>query len=138
MNYIDRKVAKSALKLTRVYDQGIFFDGGQKLSKVHDAADPEEYLILKIPSQDILPAIERLNEKGYLRLVLRPNRETCVFTITPDLNHFWSFFVDKFTKKFWSGVFTGVLSTILIGSLASPIQQALSVLSAYILSLLGR
>lgn len=122
----DRAVARAALKLTN-RKLGTELYHSNETSEIHvvrDANELDRVVFLKYPPEDIRESIERLAEQGKLNIVSM-NPYDSYFTITLELKHWFEVWLDAYTKKFWTGVLTGIASDIIL-SLCMGIKPALA------------
>lgn len=107
---IDRKVAKSLLKLTRKYSDEIFYSSEKTgFILVHIAADPETSVPFPIPKDEISASLKRLEKANLITVNTRVWGDDLYFSITPELLHYKAFWFDRFSHRFIGGFVTGVI-----------------------------
>lgn len=127
---IDKRVASATLKLTKNYSDEIEYRSETgNLNLMSGYHDVVKSVHLKDRPQDVEEAIERLVQKGYLR-ISKTYMGGYMFSVTSRLNHRFAFFWDDFTKKFWCGYISGIISGIIVTVIGG-------LLLAYVRSLLG-
>lgn len=112
MILIDMKVSRASLKLAKSYADLLFYaPGSQEIKLVEEFGPPIRSVAITANPEDIPLAIHRLIEKKYLSLVTQDS-DQIVFSIRPELRHWFAFWIDAFTKKFWAGFLAGFASGI--------------------------
>ena len=112
---IDRKVARTALKLTSSYDTILVYDPACGMF----VRNTKSYMVPSVPPDDVPDAIDRLIDAGLFCNYARGMGSVKMFRITPKLRHRFAFAMDSFTKTFWAGFITGVATTA-AANLLSP------------------
>lgn len=111
---IDRKVVSAIQQLTDNYHDEMTLDSeSSAILLIHNYHDVIKRAPVDASSEDISEAIQRLVEKGYLRVSQRWYGGFS-FTMTSLLKHRHAFWWDSFTKRFWAGFAAGILSGIII------------------------
>ncbi len=127
MIHIDRKIARIILKLSgRSYESEMIYDPSQKtLFLMKDHRDVLDSRLISIDPGEVSRSINRLIDNGFLE-----KRQGVwggvFFGITPRLRHRFAFWADAFTKKFWGGFVTGVVTAVTANLLTGYVQSALS------------
>jgi len=134
---IDRKVARAALKLSkRSYSANLLYDPAQKTLFL--VSDPKEVLdsaLVSLTPEEVSSSIARLMQKGYF-VKKAGYWGGFTFGIMPELRHRFAFWLDAFTKKFWGGFFTGVITAVTANLLSGYVQTAAAELFQWLRSLL--
>ena len=124
---LDRKVCRAALKLSKKsYDAILQYDSvSGELQSVREDHSVIASIKLKIDPDDVELSIERLIEKGFFEVYLR-HFGGLSFSITPLLKHRSAFMLDAFSKRFWGGFITGVLTATAANLLTGYVQELIS------------
>lgn len=122
---IDKKVARSARKLSKNYSDILWYKPSSKeFHVVHDGATPDRSVPVRVPPMEIPAAVDRLARDGYLHTVSSSPDGERYFSITPELLHRFAFWFDEITKKFWVGFVTGFATAIATGAVTWFIMRA--------------
>lgn len=128
---IDRKVISAILKLTNNYSDEMTVDrDSSSILRIQNHHDVLARVPVNVSHEDLEESILRLLELDMLR-----KRAGWYggfsFSMTSRLKHRHAFWFDSFTRKFWGGFFSGLISGILItvlgGLLLSYLQVRLGI-----------
>lgn len=115
MIIVDWKVARAALKLTKSYKDEIFYaSGGVSLMLVAPSGPPVKSAVVSASPEDIPPAITRLAEKNFFKIIIKTEDEV-YFSIQPELRHWFAFWFDRVSKRYIAGFISGVITTVVSG-----------------------
>lgn len=125
---IDRKIARLVIRESgKRYDTIFLFDGSTpKLFIVPyvGSSDPIRSVDIAVPQQDIPESINRLTASGHLKKESGIMHNGSYFSMTPLLLHRYAFWIDAFTKKFWYGFLSGVITSVVAGVLLQIILKS--------------
>lgn len=111
---VDRKVVSAILKLTNNYHDEMTTDSTSSsillIRNIHEVINSAS---VNASSEDVSEAINRLIDKGYLRVVQRWYGGFS-FSMTSLMKHRHAFWWDGFTKRFWAGFVAGIFSGIIV------------------------
>lgn len=111
---IDRKVLRAVRRLTDNYHDEMRIDAGSSsIQLVRDYHQVVNSIHIDYSYEDILEAVHRLTDAGYLKISKRMYGGF-FFCMTSLLKHRRAFWWDSFTKKFWCGFAAGILSGVII------------------------
>ena len=134
---IDRKVCKDILKITKDYNVSVIFApelGGY--AKWHMYLPEKAERISSVRVDEVPEALNRLVERKFIRKINGSMSGAMVFRIMPELLHAKAFWFDRFSKKFWVGLVSGIVIGLIANLLTGPVQLLLSKLFQLLQSLL--
>lgn len=128
---IDRKVISAILKLTNNYSDEMTVDrDSSSVLLIRNHHDVLARVPVNVSHEDLEESILRLLDLGMLRKRVGWFGGFS-FSMTSRLKHRHAFWFDSFTRKFWGGFFSGLISGILItvlgGLLLSYLQVKLGI-----------
>lgn len=134
---LDRSVCRAALKVSgKSYNAVLQYDPeSRELQSVSSDHTVLASRILKADPADVEFSIERLIDRGYFGEYLR-HFGGLQFCITPLLRHRAAFLADSFTRKFWGGFISGVLTAMTANLLAGYVQALISKAAQWLSGLL--
>ena len=108
---IDRKITRAILRLTDNYHDEMAYDPStHSLALVDVNYHPTSRQVpVDVSAEDVRESIQRLVDKGFL-VKTASWMGGCAFRMTSLLKHRRAFWLDRFTKKFWGGFITGVIT----------------------------
>ena len=112
MIHIDRKIARSILRHISSYSDFFFYES--EADVFFYGENHQESFSVPVPSEEVIPSLERLTKAGFLTVSFKL-WGVISYSITPKLKHHFAFALDQFTKKFFCGFLTGVLTTVVGG-----------------------
>lgn len=117
MIHIDRKIARSILRHISSYSDFFFYES--EADVFFYGENHKESFPVPVPSEEVIPSLGRLTKAGFLTASFKlwGVRGVIGYSITPKLKHHFAFALDQFTKKFFCGFLTGVLTTVVGGVL---------------------
>ena len=111
---IDRKVIRAILSLTNNYHDELILDSKTPaILLVQNYRDVISSASVNASLEDITESVTRLVDQGYLR-VSRKWMGGYSFCMTSLLKHRRAFWWDSFSRKFWGGFVSGLISGIIV------------------------
>ena len=124
---IDRKMISAIQKLTDSFHDELHFDSASSsLQVIQYYREVLISLLIDMLPEEAEESIERLIGLGYLRKVSRWYGGYS-FCMTPALKHRRAFWWDAFSKKFWGGFVSGLISGIIITTIGGLLLSFLRV-----------
>lgn len=114
MIHVDRKVIRAILSLTNNYHDEMTLDStSSAILLIRNNLNIINSVPVHTAAEDVSESIERLIDLGYLR-VSRRWLGGYSFCMTSLLKHRKAFWWDSFSKKFWGGFISGLVSGIIV------------------------
>ena len=110
---IDRKTCKDILKVTKSYDDDIFFHPSIGGFCIWTGSHPDHASVKSSSDIDEIPgSLNRLVDSKLIIKQIGTMDKGMIFHITPELLHYKAFWFDRISRKFATGFLAGVASAV--------------------------
>lgn len=113
---IDRKTCRDILRVTKRYDNKVFFHPDISGYCLWSGAHPKHASVVSsVPVSEVFGSLNRLNDQKLIEKQMGVMGNGMIFCITPELLHYKAFWFDRFTRTFLAGFLSGIATSVVAG-----------------------